>query len=138
MGFGLSNLHAQPESALSTRSRCLWMAVHHLGADSSQPPGDLLHISLLHWASEAQGGPPGYHTSSSQPPWGRANLHSLPVVLLGSSQSPFNTHSPVDLTHTQAALDQVRQTDYISYIINPPQGPLLPPHPVWWRSSFST
>lgn len=135
-------LHAQPESAFEHEitlsfgivfKTITWGPYLHLSS-----PGDLLHISLLHWASEkCKGGPLATtHPQASHP--GEELTCTASVVLLGSSQSPFAHPLTSGFDTHLLPLDQVRQTDYISYIINPSQGPLLPATPQsWWRSSFS-
>ena len=110
---------------------------HYLGAISlSQlswwPPTNFPAV-LGQWSARWA---PGSHTSSSQPPQGIANLHSL-CGLLGSSQSPFNTHSPVDSTHTCCLwIKWGKLTTFPTSKLFPK--PPLPATPQsWWRSSFS-
>lgn len=97
MGFAFFRiLHAQPESAFEHEitlsfgimfKTITWGPYLHLSS-----PGDLLHISLLHWASEVQGGPLATtHPQASHP--GEELTCTASVVLLGSAKAPLTpTH----------------------------------------------
>lgn len=97
-------LHAQPESALEHKIMSsfgvmfkvlTWGPYLHLSS-----PGDLLQTSLLRWARGGQGGPPAPAHPQACRPGGEVTCTAYSVVLLGSTQSCFNTHSLVDSTHT--------------------------------------